>query len=401
MEITQEPRAVASTGMSLSQKMAMWGLDPTRGDMSLTDHSLPDSSEREDDDLNTAVLLEYSDLRNFLLEGDEYAWLTRQFQNCLGSNNFSGNWLQSRDLLTRSIDRLSNRPSNKYSLTICLPWQPAKFLQQQYAHMEDLPTLNSVITISGEVKNAYVTSCEEYVSHTWPQYGPLILTSLQHAATSRQRLWDYVTGNLIMKVTFTDDSTTLNLSGPPLFLIDAVEVSLWLSVACRASETSDMMSTGCTVLEKVDSGHHDLGFKVKHSLRTIRADSDVSGATCWHHLFRNPVIAEGYPIPLRTENEEGLELSVDAIVTLACTSFAVNYAGYLLLKGFNSMLAPTKRVGSSVTWHFLVSEKDKRQSYNDGLKYSRIRNFDDAIFDGARHFVGWSKDVKFLVGESC
>jgi len=377
----------------------MWGLDPVKGDTSSSDHPLPESSDEEEEDPSTAVLLGYSDLRNFLLESDEFAWLVRQFEINVEQNVMSGHWLQSRSLLVNSLDQSSkNRLGNRHSMTIWLPWQPANFLQQQYAHLQDPPTLGSVITISGEVDDAYATSCEEYISQIWPQCGPTILTSLQRTVTSSERFSEHATSNMTIRVRLTDNSTTLDISGTPLFLAEAAEVLLWVSTACRASETSGMICTGSMLLEEVTSTQHGLALRAKPSLGDICTNIDASTATCWHLMFRNPVIAKGYPIPFRTENEKGLEVSFDAMITLACTYFAVSFTGFVMLKGFKSLLAPTSKVGNSVTWHFLVSGK-KRQNYNDGLNHSRLRDLDDAVFDGARHFVGWSKAADLIVGK--
>ena len=70
-----------------------------------------------------------------------------------------------------------------------------------------------------------------------------------------------------------------------------------------------------------------------------------------------------------------------------------------MLKGFSTLLTPTRKENGSVTWHFIFNKTGARQSYNDGLQHSCLRTLDDAIFDGARHFVGWSGSAEFLTGE--
>jgi hypothetical protein len=116
-------------------------------------------------------------------------------------------------------------------------------------------------------------------------------------------------------------------------------------------------------------------------------------------MFRNPVIAKGYTIPARKIEERGLELSVDLMLSLAQTSWATVYEGSVMLKGFGTLLLPTLRDGASVTWHLTVNTKGERHSYNEGLGITCLRNIDDALFPGTRHFVGWSASADYLVGK--
>lgn len=69
-----------------------------------------------------------------------------------------------------------------------------------------------------------------------------------------------------------------------------------------------------------------------------------------------------------------------------------------MVKGYNSLLTPSRRINSSVVWHLTVDRDGKRISYNDGVDLSCLHNIDDAIFADARHFVGWLKSAEYLVG---
>ena len=77
----------------------------------------------------------------------------------------------------------------------------------------------------------------------------------------------------------------------------------------------------------------------------------------------------------------------------------VVFAGKLLMKGFNSILAPVERLGNSLKWHFLINKDLKRMSYGSALKHSTISSYDEAFFAGARHFIGWSPSVSIIAGK--
>ena len=102
--------------------------------------------------------------------------------------------------------------------------------------------------------------------------------------------------------------------------------------------------------------------------------------------------------PLMSQ-EMGLELSLDLMLALTRTFWAAVYDGVLLLKGFNTMLTPTLKTGDSVVWHLTVDKSGDRLSYNDGVGSSCLHTVGEAIFDGARHFVGWTTSANLLVGK--
>ena len=144
----------------------------------------------------------------------------------------------------------------------------------------------------------------------------------------------------------------------------------------------------------------DLTFAAELEIVKDVETDDSLHATCWHGMFRNPVIAHNYPTPHRTPQKMGLELSLDLMLALARTFWAAIYDGVLLLKGFNTILTPTLEVGDSVIWHLTVDRSGDRLSYNDGIGSSCLHSIGEAMFNGARHFVGWTTSADLLVGES-
>jgi hypothetical protein len=207
--------------------------------------------------------------------------------------------------------------------------------------------------------------------------------------------------SLSLGVTLYAGCTIIDTVGDPFFLAEAAEIMVWLSIACRASAARDEIGIGHMDLQQVNDLRNDVSFVGKLTLEdaTTSNDEGMSTATCWHAMFRNPVIAHGYPIPSRRSQEQGLELSVDLMLTLAQAFYGAVYCGVLMMKGFSTLLTPTRKENGSVTWHFIFDKTGARQTYNDGLQHSRLHTLDEAIFDGARHFVGWSGSAEFLTGK--
>jgi len=352
----------------------------------------------DNDDYHGSTLLAgYTDLRAFLLESEEYHWLLDR----LGRMD---DYEDGNDVYRRVIGALAARPSRigtKRSMSLCLPWQPRDFMHQQYGNPCFVASLGNVITISGSHDNAFASTCEAYILQTWPKHGPFVLDLIERAIGSKQKTLQEATGSLSLRVSIYADCTTIDAVGDSLFLVETAEIMVWLSIACRASPSRDEIEIGRMDLQQVNDYRCDISFVgdlVLEDASTIGVEG-MSPATCWHGMFRNPVVAYGYHIPSRSSQEQGLELSIDLMLTLAQAFYGVVYCGVLMLKGFSTLLTPTRKENGSVTWHFTFNGTGARQSYNDGLQHSRLHNLDDAIFDGARHFVGWSGSAEFLTGE--
>jgi hypothetical protein len=402
-EITDDIRP-NDDDMSVAEKMSLWGLDTANerfrpgGDQ---DHCQDYDDEDDGDDADSTILASYTDLRVFLLESEEYRWLLRQLELVKDHGSQGDSWLQVHRQVVKSLPARPRQNGASFSMSLWLPWQPREFMHQQYENPNVVVLLGDVITISGSHDNAFASTCETYILQTWPKHGPFVLELVERAIKSTQMTSNETTDSFSLRVSIYADCTTIDTVGDPFFLAETAEIMVWLSIACRSSAARDEIEIGHMDLQQVNDLRNDVSFVGKLALEgaTTCGDEGMSTATCWHGMFRNPVIAHGYPIPSRRSQEQGLELSIDLMLTLAQAFYGVIYCGVLMLKGFSTLLTPTRKENGSVTWHFIFDKSGARQSYNDGLQHSCLRKLDDAIFDGARHFVGWSGSAEFLTGE--
>jgi hypothetical protein len=120
---------------------------------------------------------------------------------------------------------------------------------------------------------------------------------------------------------------------------------------------------------------------------------------CWHNMFQSPVVVQGYPIRRRPEPETGLEIPLNVMAGLIGTQRANMFHGKLFIKGFSSMLVPTRFSQGIILWHFLQQEEGVRISYgfNQGV---HAENVSISHLSEARHIVGWCSEVKNYGGKS-
>ena len=146
----------------------------------------------------------------------------------------------------------------------------------------------------------------------------------------------------------------------------------------------------------------DILCKVNFIVRKGEEQLQPSNGQCWFNLFKNAIVVEGYPIPRRSECLTGLEIPLDVMVALVQAQRATTFGGKLFIKGFCTMLIPTKHVGNMVIWHILFNEDGRHISYVDprvrnisGAHLGSISNID---LETARHVVGWCSNVKNYAG---
>ena len=137
-------------------------------------------------------------------------------------------------------------------------------------------------------------------------------------------------------------------------------------------------------------------------LLKVKMVEEISGA-CWLPMFKNSIIACGFPIPARG-SETGIELPFPLMIDQTSILRLTSYNGFSYLKGFSALVYPTavSDNSESVQWH-LVSSKDEAtkldpvqalsaspKTYNSAI--GQDTRF-DKLTSARRHFLGYCRDV--------
>lgn len=129
----------------------------------------------------------------------------------------------------------------------------------------------------------------------------------------------------------------------------------------------------------------------------------VSGGNCWHALFNNPVVSEGFPVPLRPPGTPGLEISLEAMGVFVGAPRLTIFNNRAVLKGFNAAIFATACTDEAVFWHLHVNKDGSRIRYSDKMIMESLpMEMPSAIssLQGKRHFLGWAPDVSYNIGET-
>lgn len=116
-------------------------------------------------------------------------------------------------------------------------------------------------------------------------------------------------------------------------------------------------------------------------------------------MLQNPVLVTGFPIPTRSREALGLDVSLEVLATLTRCSRLNEFLGRYYLKGFSTAVMAVQSVGREILWHFYFSPDGSRLPYPvpesdtaDGFPK------DITKLTRARHIVGWCSEADFHAG---
>lgn len=225
-----------------------------------------------------------------------------------------------------------------------------------------------------------------------------------------------------MEVWMKENRLKARIEGVPDTIAEIGEQLAWLGSALRSS-TLEIGVSFCTpridhienieVLE-TSTLRMSVSYPIDFHIKPGSLDHKTFQGACWRGLFRNPVVAEGYPIRRRASSEDdsletnvvgvGLEIPLNIMTGLIQSKFITDFDSKIYAKGFSAMVLATKYVESErlLIWHLLYNKNGEHISYID----SRLEEFEvlksstlsSAEVEKARHILGWCTQVQNLTG---
>ena len=330
---------------------------------------------------------------NFLVNSNEFLWLLDQMRRL---SRFFPTDFAYFDVRMKIAEFFETLPRGT-EFKISLDWDPLAFLERQFK--EEDRDLSRVVTFCGSAKAAYATSAREYLDALWPNCGNEALQCVKDACLSVDRHSTRRTGGLLLEVHLLASKTFFALSGDPASMLEAAEACVWLATACR--EYDENTSVAYCSAQLTDGAPY---LRMTANLEQAAAHGDDTSGLCWMKMVSNPVIAHGYPVPIREhpDKQEGLETCAGLMTELSQANWSTSYDGFPLLKGVVSALVPRYQVGTSIVWHFYLEQTKSRLSFNDAppaLDYAHTVEVNTDSICEHRHFVGtWTSDAQIMTG---
>jgi hypothetical protein len=318
-------------------------------------------------------------------------------------------------------------------MTFHLNWDPEAYLRHLGLFPPTLETWEMILCLTGSWDEAQAVTVAEYVHQTWPvngnrlltflnglmdvskgvQYSGMVIpiTPISHAYISPEKAsrfnWSTFVGSIV-----GNDRVSITIKGDRRFVTDAAEQMAWLAATLRMSSQKDKLRdvnpfiTDVSVPDELNTfGGLVLGTCwIDFIEEPISEASEHSSGLCWLGLFINSILVRGYPIPCRSTQQNGLDISLKAMASLVGSTQVVQYEDRLMMKGFNSLLVATSTEDGMVLWHAIVNGKaDERISYFDSRVDALHMSHEGAptlrTLENSRHIIGWCSEAVDFCGE--
>lgn len=190
-----------------------------------------------------------------------------------------------------------------------------------------------------------------------------------------------------------------NLKGARADVIKTSQQLAWLITVLRVPSDKRLSSSAFSIKRSMEPDSFVL---VPEALKPISRPSSA----CWHAIFQNWVLAEGFPIQPRN-GEKGIEISFAAMIQLAEVLGPVTYEEGVVLKGISSILFPVQAPvlstdwnNTSAQWHLIHVPDQEFASLSMLDQFTnrwRCQFNDLEKFLACRTFLGCYKKVKVLL----
>ena len=175
--------------------------------------------------------------------------------------------------------------------------------------------------------------------------------------------------------------------------IDVLQLLVWFGAAFQLSSSDQVQYSQSRLHIRGKPWWGLFFFTVDYEKSPVQAES------CWLSLFNNPVIAQGFPVPERSNSEHGLELPIELMATLGGGRHAVDFEGGLVIKGHSIAFVPVKQYEDSIQWHMISSSDGTRLRYSDLKIHLALQN--EVSYESIRTkraILGWSRVAQTFLG---
>ncbi|KAM0514155.1 hypothetical protein ACHAPE_006991 [Trichoderma viride] len=230
----------------------------------------------------------------------------------------------------------------------------------------------------------------------------VVASKIKHKTTS-----DPSTGTTL-KARINGPKVTVTVNGPMTSIVEVGEQLAWLGAALRTPPQGQGLACCSPFIsfladdERLSLPIKALGPIVKFKMGfrdEIQQDPGRLNGICWYNLFKNQMVVKGYPIPARAETETGAEMPFNIMAGMARAQRIDGFKGMAFIKGFSTLLVPTKRTGDMIFWHLFYNKDGRRISYLDStitsLGYAKSLDLEQC-----RHVLGWCEDAAFYAGSA-
>lgn len=359
----------------------------------LEQEGIENEDEDDEEDFDVQVLADLEPIRDMLVASDAFARMASRLRRTLYHDDMREMEVVRSTIKSEIWDK---------SVFFNMDWALPEFMRLQYG--EDVPSIGSVIVITGSSLYAQAMTCEEYIKQTWPRSGMMLVHVLDAALKDSSNYGSApadkdVQGphTAVVRVQILKSTTVMAyfFGFSEDIAVELGQQLVWLGSVLSTSPLGDDVVYARPILHTSTSSPK---ISVTYKHEALHATEKA----CWLPLFSGAVIASGFPV-LERRDEIGLELPLELLAGLAGVQHAVEHKGGVVMKGFSHMFVPVCKTDDRVQWHAVSSgDADTYLSYADGISKCGPRALKHQVslddIRKCRAIVGWCSVAESRLG---
>ncbi|KAK6535580.1 hypothetical protein TWF694_002035 [Orbilia ellipsospora] len=413
-----------STNMTVDEKMSLWHEKSEYtyphdqlplGEERLSEETLQEMTETDENEAENFESLLYRDL---IFNAPAFEWLLESVRREFLLASTEPNCMES--IKNRIIEALpsshkvsKHRSAEAFKAIFTTGWKPLQFLKEEGYQNEIGQAIEGAITITGSSIDAQAVTCAQYMCQTWSQTGVSILDLIKDVIRDEsQRPHTRTLPDITELTSYLEESSELifEVVGTRNSVAEIGQQLAWLCTALsRPFHRTGVINCipfikDIQVLNSQKIQSTALPSDFPRRSKEEKENNAISNGQCWHNLFRNPLVVQGYPIPRRRRlSDAGLEIPLNIMAALARTRHIQVFDNRPFVRGFSTILVPTRKDETILLWHLVYNENGNRVSYFEATALldataPLITGLLASELETVRHIVGWCSVVDYRAG---
>lgn len=202
-----------------------------------------------------------------------------------------------------------------------------------------------------------------------------------------------------------DEVVVWTVTGTVDSVAEIGEILAWIVAALSLSRFPSGICASCPALSSppirpgIDNFAH---CKISPYLSDIEDPRSANSGNCWTNILGNTVYVRGYPTARRVEHHTGMEVSLATMISLVRSRRLSRFKGRFCIKGYCSIIMPTRRQGDCIYWHLVTDHSGEHIHFTD-YRVQRLwgeypQNLNITALEKSRHILGWCDNIQNFAG---
>lgn len=207
-----------------------------------------------------------------------------------------------------------------------------------------------------------------------------------------------LSNNTVIEIELSPETPTqvnFVVVGTAYSIAEIGEILAWIRTSLSGGVPEHGSVQACTPSLLGSSASMKIEISMNRDVPTIQ--DETQAGNCWSNILGTVVSVRGYPTARRPEHNTGMEMPLPMMISLANARRLTRFKDMFCIKGFCSIIVPTRQENDFIYWHLIANLDGEHISYTDTRVYALTESYPKELSDedlaSSRYILGWSPQV--------